>query len=413
MGLRRLGCAGVLGWAMLAGGAHAATGKGGDHWVATWGTASYAVPNDRPPQTTGVVDVVAGEAETIREIAHVSIGGKSVRVALSNEYGTSPLVVGGASVGVAVGLGLRPGSMQPLLFGGMPGISIPAGTLALSDPVALKVEPLSDVAVSIFLPAQPLPVLTAHTNAVQSNLRTVGNALAQDALPGGSPLGSYLFLKNIQVLAPAKAGTIVALGDSITDGAYVTRDSNRRWPDELARRLQADRKTRDLGVVNEGIGGNRVLHNGTGPNALARLGRDALEQPGVRYVIFMEAINDIGNAYQTVNAHDAVTAEELIQGYGQVIERAHEHGIKVFGATLTPYMGAGYSSAAGEQVRVAVNTWIRTSRQFDGVIDFDAATRDPAHPTMFAPALEHGDHLHPGDAGYKVMGDSVDLDLFQ
>ena len=393
-------------------------GAAPDHWVGTWATASYPSDNQsrRPMadanQVTVEPGVFGGRAETIREIVHVSLGGGSVRVELSNEYGSTPLTVGAASVAVAGGGSARGDSLQTLAFGGRGAITIPPGAVILSDPVNLRVEPLSDLAISLYLPEQAIPTLTVHANAVQTNQRIPGNAVAQAEPGGGEPFFGYVFLKDVQVLAPAEAGAIVAFGDSITDGRWVTPDSNMRWPDELSRRLQANKRTRSLGVLNAGINGNRVLHTGSGPSALARLATDALDQPGVRYVILLEAINDIGRAYQPSGPTDVVTADDLIQGYEQVIARAHEHGIKVIGATLTPYVGAGYSSAAGEGVRSAVNQWIRTSQRFDGVIDFDAITRDPAQPSVLKPSVDHGDHLHPGDAGYKAMGDGIDLGLF-
>ncbi len=398
--------------------AGASTDRPAAHWVGTWATASFARGRNPPARPAGAgsdatLGAFASGAETLREIVHISIGGNSIRVALSNEDGTAPLLVEAASVAVSAGGGsIRADSMRPLRFGGKPGITIPAGASVLSDPVELKVEPLADLAISLYLPAQDITA-TEHPNAVQTNFRVRGNAVSQATLSAAEPFFAYAFLKDVQVLAPADAGAIVAFGDSITDGAYVTRDSNMRWPDELARRLQADKRTRDLAVLNEGIGGNRVLHDGVGPNALARLGTDALDLPGVQSIILLEAINDIGRAYGPKNPGDVVTADDLIQGYEQIIERAHERGIKVFGATLTPYMGAGYSSQAGEQVRVAVNTWIRGAGHFDGVIDFDLATRDPANPAMYKPSVDHGDHLHPGDAGYKVMGDAINLKLFR
>ncbi len=387
------------------------------HWVGTWGTASYPNlnnPVNSPDASVPKLGPIGAADETLRQTVHVSVGGSAARVAFSNEYGTEPLAVGAASVTIASTPGsMQPGTLRILQFGGKLSITIPPGATALSDAVALKVEPLSDLVVSIFLPSQAMATVTEHTNAVQTNYRVAGNATQGPQLPGAVPFYGYAFLKSVEVAAPRNAGTIVALGDSITDGTHVTRDSNNRWPDELARRLQADRHTRDLGVLNEGIGGNRVLHDGTGPNALARIGRDVFEQPGVRYLILLEAINDIGRAYQTSGPQDVVTADDLIAGYKQIIERAHEHGIKVFGATLTPYMGAGYASPAGEAVRQAVNAWIRTAGHFDGTIDFEAAVRDPANPAVFLPAADSGDHLHPGDAGYKMMGDAIDLSLFR
>ena len=399
--------------------------------MGTWATASFAAKNDVAPPAAGVIASATGStasgtasallsgplaasAETFREIVHVSLGGAKLRVELSNVYGTAPLTISAASVALSAGGGnVRPGSLHALAFGGKPDVTIPTGASTLSDPVDLQFDPLSDLAISLYVPAQAIASVTQHRNGVQTNFRVAGDATAQGTLSHATAFSSFVFLKNVQVLAPPDAGAIVAFGDSITDGTYVTRDSNLRWPDELSRRLQAGKLTRNLGVLNEGIGGNRVLHDGTGPNALARLGTDVLEQPGVRYLILLEAINDIGRAYQTSGPTEVVTADDLIRGYEQIIERAHEHGIKVIGATLTPYMGAGYSSVAGEGVRAALNQWILTSHRFDGVIDFDAITRDPTHPTMLKPSVDHGDHLHPGDAGYKIMGDAIDLSVFR
>jgi lysophospholipase L1-like esterase len=227
------------------------------------------------------------------------------------------------------------------------------------------------------------------------------------------PERPWKFLKGVDVLASEEAASIVAFGDSITDGATSTLDANATWPSVLARRLQADKKFSQLGVLNEGIGGNRVLRDVTGPSALARLDRDVLAQAGVKYLIVMESINDIGHSFDPRAPRDPVTAELLIQGLQQIIERAHARGIKVFGATLTPYVGAGYSSPAGEEVREKVNAFIRSGGKFDGVIDFDKVTEDPQHPHEFLPAYNIKDKLHPNDAGYKAMGESIDLKLFR
>lgn len=413
-GLRFLRIAAVA--ALITATTSSAQEKTTDHWVGTWATASYAIKN--PPATSQAgnssVKIPFGtSAETVREIVHLSIGGSRIRIELSNVYGTAPLLISSASVGVSAADGsLQPDTLRSLAFGGKPEITIPTGASALSDAINLKIEPLSDLAVSLYLPAQSIASVTEHSNGAQTNLRIPGDATSQLKVSGGSTFTNYVFLKDVQVLAPREAGAIVAFGDSITDGTYVTAGSNMRWPDELSRRLQADKHTRNLSVLNAGIGGNRVLHDGTGPNALARLGTDVFDEPGVRYLILFEAINDIGRAYQTGGATDVVSADDLIRAYEQVIEQAHEHGIQVIGATITPYMGAGYSSAAGEQVRETVNQWIRTGKRFDGVIDFDAITRDPANPTVFKSTVDHGDHLHPGDAGYKMMGDGIDLGLF-
>lgn len=375
-----------------------------DHWVGTWATAPMAQDNH---------EVRVAADTTYREIVHVSMGGPALRVILTNEFGIGPLTIGAGNVALSAGGSeIDTAASAPLTFNGRPSIVIPAGALVVSDPVNLKVPPTSDLAVSIFIPAQPIQQISAHGFADQTNYTVLGNAVSAKSLDTPEKIYSWPFLKGVDVRADSKAAAIVAFGDSITDGAYSTRDANTRWPDVLAARLQADKKTADLGVLNEGIGGNRVLHDDTGPSALARFDRDVLAQAGVKYLIILESINDIGHAQDLRHPYDVVTADDLIAGLSQLATRAHTHGIKVFGATLTPYVGAGYASPKGEAMRQAVNQWIRTTNQLDGVIDFDKATRDPANPEVYLPADEHGDHLHPSDAGYKVMGDAIDLNIF-
>ncbi|MDW5266400.1 MULTISPECIES: SGNH/GDSL hydrolase family protein [Acidobacteriaceae] len=377
-----------------------------DHWVGTWATAPMAQANRE--EKFGAADT------TYREIVHVSIGGPTVRVILTNEFGLDSLTIGAANVALsATGSDINPAASSPLTFNGRPSIVIPPGALVVSDPVNLKLQPTSNVAVSIFIPAQAIRQISAHGFADQTNYTAPGNVVSAKSLDTPTEIYSWPFLKGIDVKADGKAAAIVAFGDSITDGAYATRDANTRWPDVLATRLQANKKTAKFGVLNEGIGGNRILHDGTGPSALARFDRDVLAQAGVKYLIILESINDIGHAQDPHRPYDVVSADDLIAGLSQLATRAHTHGIKVFGATLTPYVGAGYSSPAGETIREAVNQWIRTTNQLDGVIDFDKTTRDPANPNVYLPADEHGDHLHPNDAGYKVMGDSIDLKIFK
>ena len=383
-------------------------------WVGTWAAAPVAAPNT-------AADFI--QDRTLREIVHVSIGGPALRIVLSNEFGTGPLTIGAAQVAPSTGNGSgHPGSGIPVTFSGHPGIVIPAGALAVSDPVAFKLPALSDLAVSLFIPAQTLDTLTRHSFADSSNYEADGNQIAASTLTQPHEVFNWLFLKGVDVEAPpAKSGrhannppaAIVTLGASITDGAHSSRDANHRWPDVFAQRLQANKSTANLGVLNEGIGGNRLLHDGASPNALARFDRDVLAQAGVKYLIVADdALNDIGAAQNPRRPHDVVTAEDLIAGLSQLATRAHMHGIKIYGATLTPYVGAGYESPAGEQMRQAVNQWIRSTPELDGVIDFDKATRDSAHPGVFLPADDSGDHLHPNDAGYKAMGDAIDLNLF-
>ena len=378
-----------------------------DRWVGTWAASPMAEPNKDGQ--------IGGGDVTLREIVHVSMGGPLVRVVLTNEFGTEPLTVGAVHLAVSSGSGGAIGLMSAnaLTFGGKSSIVIPPGALAVSDPAALALPAFADVAVSLFLPAQAIHTLSQHGFADQTNYLSSGNQVGKASLSDAKPFYSWPFLKGLEVKVSAGSGAVVCFGDSITDGALSTRDANSRWPDLLARRMQGNGKTKNLGVLNQGIGGNRVLHEGTGPAALARFDHDVLAQAGVRYLVILEGINDLGVAASPNNPHDVVTADDLIQGYSQMAERAHTHGIKVYGATLTPYMGASYSSPAGEAIRQAVNQWIRTSNLLDGFIDFDKATRDPANPAVFAPSADSGDHLHPKDAGYKAMADSIDLKLFE
>ena len=379
-----------------------------DHWVGSWATSPVVAKN-----ASGHFGAEGTDGTTMREIVHLSVGGPAVRVIFTNEFGAEPLTIGSARVAVrASGSDVVAEGSLALTFGGRPSVVIPPGALVISDGAVLKVAPLSDLAVSFYLPDQPVTQLTLHGFANQTNYYVGGNVV--DAASLTSPLTnrSWDFLKGVDV--KGDGASIVLFGDSITDGALSTRDMNTRWPDVLAKRLQADPRTVSLGVLNEGIGGNRVLHDVTGPSALARLDRDVIAQTGVKYLVIMEAINDIGHAADPDPAkrYDIITAEDLIAGYSQLARRAHTHGIKVIGATLTSYVGAKYQSDAGEAMRQAVNAWIRTTPEFDGVIDFDKVTVDPAHPGVFLPAYDSGDHLHPKDAGYQAMGAAVDLNLF-
>jgi lysophospholipase L1-like esterase len=385
-------------------------GAGPEHWVGTWATSPVLAKNP-----TGKFGAEGTDGTTMREIVHLSIGGPAVRVIFTNEFGAEPLTIGAADVAVRAHDGdVVAGSVTPLSFGGRSSVTIPPGALVVSDSAPLQVAALSDLAVSFFLPDQPVTQLTLHGFADQTGYYVAGNVVAAESLTAPKTIASWDFLKGVDVKSDADSAAIVAFGDSITDGAHSTKDANRRWPDVLAQRLQADKKTRGLGVLNEGIGGNRILHDVTGPSALARFDRDVLAQAGVKYVIILESINDIGHAADPDPAkrYDIVSADDLIAGYSQMVRRAHTHGIKVIGATLTPYVGAKYQSPAGEAIRQAVNQWIRTTKELDGVIDFDKVTSDPANPTVFLPAYDSNDHLHPGDAGYKAMGESIDLKLF-
>jgi len=376
-----------------------------DHWVGTWAASPVALPN---------ADGKYGTADTtFREIVHTSIGGDTSRIILTNEFGLAPLTINAAYVALRTkDSEIDVATAHQVTFGGRASVTIPPGALAVSDPIALKLAPLSDVAVSFVVPTQDIQQVTQHGFADQISYTSAGSVSGAKSFDTPAEIKNWPFLKGIDVKTDDKSAAIVTFGDSITDGAHSTPSTNQRWPDVLARRLQADKKTRRLGVLNEGIGGNRVLHDNTGPSALARFDRDVLAQAGVKYLVILESINDIGHAQDPKKPFDPVTAEDLIAGFSQLAARAHTHGIKVYGATLTPYVGAGYSSPAGEAIRSALNQWIRTSNVLDGFIDFDKATQDPASPTAFTSAADSGDHLHPSDAGYKAMGDAIDLKLF-
>lgn len=375
-------------------------------WVGTWATS--------PMLASGGFNVHPFCGVTLREIAHISTGGDHIRVRFTNEFGLDQLMISDAHVALsAAGAAIQPDTDHKLTFDGATNVSVPPGAVVYSDPVRLNAPPLSNVTVSFYLPQQVIRAETFHAFADQQNFVADGDHAGDASLADVKNLNSWYFFDGIDVAGSQNGGAIVALGDSITDGAHSTRNVNDRWPDVLASRLQADADLKHLGVLNEGIGGNRVLNDGYGPSALARLDRDVLAQDGARYVIVLESINDIGRFWRLQGPEDNVTAQQLEAGLKEIADAAHEHGIKAFGATLTPYGGAGYYSPQGEQVREAVNTWIRQSGTFDGVIDFDMTTRDPNNPNRFNPLYDSGDHLHPNDAGYKAMGNGIDLTLFK
>ncbi len=383
----------------------AGAGEKPAHWVGTWGSAQMAVDNAKGP--VGTVDY------TVRDVVHTSIGGARFRVVLTNELGTKPLKVGGADVALSAGGGkVRTETNRALRFGGALSVTIPAGAKVFSDPVAMPLATGADVAVSLFVPAQSIPQVTAHGFANSPNFLAAGNAAAEAALPGAVETDSWDFLSAIEVEMGSQGASVVTLGDSITDGAFSTRGANLRWPDDLARRLQADKRTAGVGVLNEGIGGNRVLHYMAGPSALARFDRDVLGQAGVKYLIVLEGVNDIGVGTRPKDPVETVSATELTFGLSQLIERAHTHGIKVYVGTIMPFKGLGiYYTPAGEAERQAVNAWIRTSKLAEGVIDFAKVVEDPADPQRLLPTYDL-DHIHPNDAGHKAMADAIDLSWF-
>jgi len=375
-------------------------------WVTSWSAS---------PQTArpGTLAAAGFDDQTLREIIFPSVGGDLIRLELTNVFGASALRIGHVTVALAgLGATVVPGTIHPVTFGGSPSARIPAGQQVLSDPVGIRVAALQDLAVSVFLPGRTGRA-TLHTDAQQVNWVSAAGDHAAEAGSGAFTAGipSWYYVSGLLVRSPAAVGTVVAFGDSITDGVGSTIDGNGRWPNDLARRLDGLAGP-TLAVADEGIGGNRVLTGSRccGASALARFTRDVLDQPGVRDIIVLEGINDIGFSAGPPS-HAEVSPAQMIAGYEQLIARAHARGVRIFGATLPPFQGAGYYTPAGEATREAVNTWIRTSGAFDGVVDFDAAMRDPANPLRLSSAYDSGDHLHPNDAGYQAMADAINLQM--
>lgn len=388
------------------------------HWVGTWEASPAPQLGDESQMRAAKLEF---QNQTLREIVHISIGGGRVRIRLSNAYGKDTVEIGAAHVALhSQGAGIVEGSDRALTFGGRPGISIPPDAPIVSDPVKLDVPALGDLVISIFVPKATAGA-GIHYSAQQTSYIAAGDVSSASSIPDPITITSWVFLTGVDVVAPEPASAIVAFGDSITDGARSTVDANHRWPNFLANRLLGRDSKDELGVLDAGIGGNRILHDAAtniqfGVNALARFNRDVIGQSGVKYVIVLEGINDLGHAGTSAPKSQTVSANEIEQGLQQMIARAHEKGLKIFGGTLTPFEGTtypGYFTPEKEAKRKAINEWIRTSHAFDGVIDFDQAIRDPNHPDRMLPAYNGGDHLHPGDAGYKAMADAIPLSLFR
>jgi lysophospholipase L1-like esterase len=376
------------------------------HWVGTW-TASPA------PSEAGL----SINNQTLRMNPRVSIGGDTLRVRVSNAYGNSKLVVGSAYVGIReVGSTIVPGSERKLTFGGASSAVAAAGALLISDSVKLDVAPLADLAVSLYLPGEiPTGFQITGRYARQTNfISPPGDFSAAIEMPVGKITDEWFFVSGIDILTSKKVGGVVALGDSLTDANISTHDTYSRWPDQLARRLVARQGGRSFGVMNQGLGGNRILHDVRGDSGLRRFDRDVLAQPGVTHAIVMLGTNDLRNRYGKPD--EEVTAEQMIAGLTQMALRAQARGIKLFGATLTPFGNETYLpgawNPAREKHRIAVNDWIREGGVLDGVVDFDKALRDPQRATQMLPLYDCGDGLHPSDLGYCQVGDAIDLALF-
>jgi lysophospholipase L1-like esterase len=408
-----------------------------DRWVATWGTAqlSFRAPPAAPPLTPQlgpdprrrhpIPPALPGlNNQTVRMIVRASVGGESVRVRLTQAFGAPSIAIGAAHIAIRdKDSAIVAGSDRALTFGGRPTATLYGGQVLVSDPVTLPIKPLADLAVSLYLPGDTGPP-TSHTFGLRPTYISkagTGNVAADVSIAEPEKITeSWYWLAGIDVVARpqqgAPAGTLVTFGDSITDGDQSTPDRIAMWPAVLTARLQANAATRNIGVVNAGISGNRLIGDNT--SGLARLTMHALSVPGVRWITLLEGINDISAATRPLSPgssgpHTPVTADDLIAAYKQVIAMAHMHGVKVIGCTLTPYADSRAYSEAGEAMRQAVNTWIRTSNAFDGVVDFDAVTRDPKQPDRLRVETDTPDGLHPGDPGYKMMADAIPLTLFR
>ncbi len=380
------------------------------NWVGSWAASQQLTESQNSISAEDLTNA------TLRQIVHLTIGGAELRLHLSNRYGSAPLHI--ASVHVARPLSsdsskIVPGSDQALVFSGQPDVTIPAGADYLSDPVKYAAAALSDLAITIHLEMLPIDQ-TGHPGSRATSYLVHGDQVAAGQLQDARQIEHWYFIAGIDILAPTSAVSAVTLGDSITDGHGATTNRNDRWPDLLARRLQAVPQGRTTAVLNQGIGGNRLLLDGLGPNALARFNDDVIAQAGVHSLIVLEGTNDIGMLGRTGQAtpteHEQLV-NDIIGAYRQIIERAHAHGINVAGCTILPFMGSDFyhPGPASEADRQKVNRWIRTAGNFDAVIDFDQVMRDPANPARLLPKFDSGDHLHPSPAGYAAMADAVPL----
>ena len=429
----------VLAAALILGTASGACAK--DNWLGAWGfvptppppgfappppaspTAPLSADAGQVPMATapnaplldnpGNVPLVTPENDpdnvTIRQLVRVTAAGNRIRLRFTNESGADVLVLGVVRVGTAGPDGsVIAGTDQTVTFDGRNGVAIPASAPLLSDPINIKVTALQKLIITSYVPGK---ITLGGHSLYQYVAGTPGNHTAAAQLPNQRIMRLTSLVSQVEVDADTANAVVVTIGDSITEGALSTNNAFRSYPDRLAERLVAARSK--WAVINAGIGGNRLLRQGAGQSALARLDRDVLSVPGVKAVIVLEGINDIGRGFTTLGPQEPVTLEALIAANKQIIERCRARGIKVFGGLLTPYQGAGYASPAGEQVRTGLNNWIRTSGAFDGVIDFATATADKSNPLTFATKYNLRDKLHPNDAGYQAMADAVDLGLFK
>ena len=400
---------------ILAGAGQLAQAQSPSPWIATW-AASPEVPAD--PVFGNLSGAITLNDQTIRQVVRISAGGSALQVRLSNEFTAAPTFIGSVHIALPAAVNkasgaIVPGSDRKVTFGGKASIVLAANAAAVSDPINMPVDKLTSLAVSIYVTSGTAPT-TLHFTAIQTGYIVSGDQTSAADLSSGTVTTSRYLLSGVDAYVGAKGGaTLVTLGDSVTDGFQSTTDQDHRWPDYLAERLQQRAKQSGIGVANAGMSANRVLADGAGPSAQSRFDRDVLAVPGARYVTVLEGINDIGfNDLGLGGAANPPTAEGLITAYRQLIARAHQKGLLIFGCTLTPFKGSSAYAPAGEKTREAVNDFIRTGGEFDGVIDFDQAIRDPNQPLRVLPAYDSGDHLHPNDNGYAAMADAVPLTLF-
>ena len=371
-----------------------------NRWIGTWATALQLVEEANMPPYPGLSN------NTLRQIVRVSLGGNKIRVKFSNEYGTSDLTMNFVQIAVSSGKGtIKPDTEKVLTFKGKNSVTIPAGGTVTSDTLEYCLPKLTDIAITIYFGNTPT-ILTGHPGSRTTSYIVPGNGIDSLSMPTAIPTEHWYIIAGIDVIADVSSNAVVALGDSITDGRGSTTDMQNRWTDNLAKRLLGNTDTAGVGVLNMGIGGNTVLSGGLGPSAVDRFERDILSQSGVRYLIIFEGVNDIG-----INNNLKVVTD-LINAYKEFISKAHDNDILVYGATILPFRGSQYDSAVNEQARQMINDWIRTSGQFDAVIDFDAAVRDAEDHTKLQDIYDSGDHLHPNAEAYKKMAEIIDLNLF-
>lgn len=400
-----------------------------DHWVATWATSEQMAvtaadkpvlpPNIKMPDFQHMKGVqgpppipVISNNQTVRMMVHTSIPGEEIRIELANAFGKGAVTIGDAHVAIRTsGSSIDSNSDRQLTFSGRKSVDIRPGQVILSDPVDLGLKPMSDLAVSLYIvKAQGAP--TNHTPGLHTAYVSTGDTTAAASMPSPATDTSYVWLRSVDVVAPADSFAISCLGDSITDGFRTTVDANMAWPTLLAKRFSERQQGPRIVVLNAGISGNQVLRDGAGVSALARFDRDVASEPGVRWVVLLEGINDI-NLHGQITGPGALTADDLIAGYKQLIARAHMDHLKIMGATLTAEEGVWLAGPVGEATRQKVNAWIRNSGEFDAVVDFDAVERDPAHPKRMRPEFDSGDHIHPNDVGNQAMADAFVLSTFE